>query len=528
MLFVLALFVSCLITLGMAGFAWRRRDVRTAPAIAILMGGLSWWTFFYAMLILHVRYPGIVPTLFGDTLFWFRIMFVGVVILPAGFLVFVLQYTGYRQRIGPRFIGLLSVIPALCVLAIFSEWLGHGWFMAGFDPRNGGSFRGGPAFWLHVLYSYTVLLIAYVMLVRFAIRNREYRWQAVLFLSGHSVIWVLNVLTVMGWVPQGLGKLDLTPFGFVVASMIMALNIRRQGFLDLMPVARSLVFERMADAVLVTDTRGRLLDSNPAAQSLFSRAGVDISRGEPIRQALPGLFRDGAPLEEFELCAAGETARAWQLDVRSTALAGRNGQVRGYIYGFRDVTELKEVEDSLRQQLSSNEALRRALKEESIRDPLTGLYNRRWLDEVLEREIPRALREKRPLSFCVIDLDHFKRVNDTWGHDVGDDILVALARLLKDGSRKHDVAARFGGEEFVLVLPGLDAQRGREVVERLLERFNSLGFGAGGPAGLTFSAGLAVVPDHATDRENLFKVADRALYRAKDSGRNRVVVAATT
>jgi diguanylate cyclase (GGDEF)-like protein len=525
MLFVTALFVSCLITLVMAVFAWRRREVRTAPAIAVLMGALSWWTLFYALLILHVRYPDVVPTLFGDPLYWFRMEFVGVVVLPAALLVFVLQYTGYRQRIGPRFIGLLAAIPVLSLVANFSEGLGHQWFMGGFDPRTGESFRGGPVFWLHVVYSYAVMLVAYVLLIRFAIQNRQYRWQAILFLSGNTIIWVLNIVTVMGWLPESLGKLDPSPFGFVVAVMIMALNIRREGFLDLMPVARSLVFEKMADAVLVTDRWGRLLDSNPAAQALFSEATVDISRGVVIGDALPGLFRNGMPEEEFELTSAdGDSPRAWQLNVRRADLMGRQGRVRGHIYGFRDVTELKNVEDSLRQQLASNEALRKALKEESIRDPLTGLYNRRWLDEVLEREIPRALRENRPLSFCLIDLDHFKQVNDTWGHDMGDRILVALAKLLKEGSRKHDVAARFGGEEFVLVLPGLDARRGCEVVERLLTSFSELDFGPGGPTNLTFSAGLAVVPDHATERERLFRMADRALYEAKETGRNRLVV----
>ncbi|WP_328188507.1 diguanylate cyclase [Marinobacter sp. OP 3.4] len=525
MLFVTALFVSCLVTLGMMIFAWHRREVRTAPAIAVLMGGLSWWTFCYALLILHVRHPDVVPTLFNDPLFWFRLMFVGVVVLPAALIIFVLQYTGYRQRIGPRFIALLSVIPVLCMIANFTEGMGHQWFMGGFEPGGKNTFKGGPAFWLHALYSYILMFIAYSLLIRFAIQNPQYRRQALLFLAGNTVVLVMNVVTIMQWMPESWGKLDLSPFGFVVASLIMALNIRREGFLDLMPVARSLVFERMADGVLVTDTRGRLLDRNPAAQEMFSMAGVDVSRGVVLQQALPDLFQEGPPAEEFTLASSdGEDGRHWDLNVRRTELRNRRNQVKGYVYGFRDVTELKAVEDSLRQQLADNEALRRALKEESIRDPLTGLYNRRWLDEVLEREIPRALREQQPLSFCVMDLDHFKQVNDNWGHDVGDRILVALARLLQEGSRKHDVAARFGGEEFVLVLPGLDATRGREVIERLLTAFSELDFGAGEPGNLTFSAGLAVVPDHASDRENLFKMADRALYRAKEAGRNRVLV----
>ncbi len=273
----------------------------------------------------------------------------------------------------------------------------------------------------------------------------------------------------------------------------------------------------MADGILVTDPEGRLVDRNPAALELFSNRPRSLDRGHPISELLPELFQDGEHLPEVHI--GGRV-----LNVQHDRFFSASGSVRGHVYGFRDVTELKETEAHLREQLASNEALREALKEESIRDPLTGLYNRRWLDEVLEREIPRALRENQPLSFCIIDLDRFKKVNDDWGHDAADRVLVALARLLQEGSRKHDVAARFGGEEFVLVLPGQDLGAAHEVIERLKRRFSELDFRPGGPANLTFSAGLACIPTHASDRETLFRTADRALFRAKDEGRNRVLI----
>ncbi|MCK7544884.1 diguanylate cyclase, partial [Marinobacter bryozoorum] len=282
---------------------------------------------------------------------------------------------------------------------------------------------------------------------------------------------------------------------------------------------RTLVFQHMTDGVLVTDGHGRLVDSNPSARHLLAGTGQPFERGEPVQEFIPGLYSGREVASEIEL--DGRT-----LNVKKNVFHGTSGKVRGVIYSFRDVTDLKQKEADLREKLERIEELRNALKEESIRDPLTGLYNRRWLDEVLEHEIPRALREQRPLTFCILDLDHFKRVNDKWGHDVGDRILVALAKLLQDGSRKQDVAARFGGEEFVLVLPGLDPEGALEVIGRLRGEFSAMDFSPGGPERLTFSAGLACVPEHASEREALFRLADRALYQAKDEGRDRAVIAA--
>ena len=517
MLFISALFLSFLVTLFLAQYAWARREIPAAKAVAGMMAGISWWTLFYAIQLLRGEFPELVPQPDAMPLFWFRLMFVGVRMLPASMLAFVLLYTGVLDRLRRRTIVLLGVVPVFIVIIALTDGIYHDWFLAGFSAAEGQRFRGGPAFWFHTLYSYALTLVAYGLLVRFIVRSRAYRVQAAVILAGSLASSVANMLTILQLVPEPLKGLDVSPFGFVITAVVMLLNVRNQGFLDVMPIARSLVFEHMADAILVTDRRGRLVDRNPAARSYFETANRVLDRGEAIGHLLPGLFANGRMVPEIEV-----DGRCFS--VQKNEFHGSGGGVRGVVYGFRDVTALKQTEANLREQLARNEELSQALKEESIRDPLTGLYNRRWLDEVLEREIPRALREKRPLSFCLIDLDHFKRVNDTWGHDVGDDILRALARLLTNGSRKHDVAARFGGEEFVLVLPGLGVSRGRAVVERLLEDFSHLQFGPDGPSGLTFSAGLAVVPDHATDRDSLFRMADRALYRAKDQGRNRVVV----
>jgi diguanylate cyclase (GGDEF)-like protein len=153
------------------------------------------------------------------------------------------------------------------------------------------------------------------------------------------------------------------------------------------------------------------------------------------------------------------------------------------------------------------------------RDALTGLGNRRHLERRVAELLPRALAEGAPLALAVLDIDHFKLVNDRQGHLTGDQVLVQLAQLLRDNMRASDVLARYGGEEFVIVLPGMTLAGAAEVCERLRERVH--GFGWPLQMALSVCIGLAAAPPH--DLTALLGAADRALYSAKSGGRNRIV-----
>jgi len=169
-------------------------------------------------------------------------------------------------------------------------------------------------------------------------------------------------------------------------------------------------------------------------------------------------------------------------------------------------------------QLALNEAL---LKEQVIRDDLTGLFNRRYLNEMFEREIQRTLRKQVPLCVVVLDVDDFKQINDTFGHAVGDAVLRELANFLGKKVRQSDIACRYGGDEFVLVLPETSRETTIERVEQLQKGIKGINF----QTDISISAGIASVPENGTDGETLLKSADSALYQAKHEGCNRVVVA---
>ena len=163
----------------------------------------------------------------------------------------------------------------------------------------------------------------------------------------------------------------------------------------------------------------------------------------------------------------------------------------------------------------------------SMRDPLTGLYNRRYLEETMGRELPRARRLGESVGVIVLDIDHFKNLNDTFGHDAGDFVLERTGELLRAATRNSDIACRFGGEEFAVILPGATLLVARNRAEAIRAALESLEIEFEGKAigPLTVSAGVASMPPHGQDWTYTLQQADRALYTAKQSGRNKVIAA---
>ncbi len=174
-----------------------------------------------------------------------------------------------------------------------------------------------------------------------------------------------------------------------------------------------------------------------------------------------------------------------------------------------------------------NIKLREELKYQAIRDPLTGLFNRRYMEETLARELQRANRKNSTVGLIIFDIDHFKRFNDTFGHAAGDTMLREIASFIKSHIRMEDIASRYGGEEFLITMPDASlettkerAEKLRQEVKKLIVLYHQKPLGV-----VTLSFGVAVYPTHAHKGEALIKAADKALYRAKAEGRDRVVVA---
>ena len=230
---------------------------------------------------------------------------------------------------------------------------------------------------------------------------------------------------------------------------------------------------------------------------------------------------DARPALCIPLMAQGEALGI--LHLRGAALEAEDG---------RRSTRTLQIALSCAEHLAlglANLRLREGLRSQALRDPLTGLFNRRYLEEQLTRELRRSERQEGSLGLLMIDLDHFKAINDAYGHEAGDRVLAEVGRLLQQGVRTEDVAARYGGEEFTVLLPetGLDeavwvAEKLRQACRRLQIRYRG-----GLIENLRLSVGAAAFPACGDDPEELLRAADHALYRAKREGRDRVVAAET-
>ncbi len=261
-----------------------------------------------------------------------------------------------------------------------------------------------------------------------------------------------------------------------------------------------------------------------APYQLKAVLNIPISIGETVVGVIAlARIQPGMPYtdEEIEVMNSFAQLAALAIDNASLFASAQNELVQK----FRAEDELRNANQVLKFQLEAIETLQAELREQAIRDPLTGLYNRRYLTEALEREFARALREKYPISFVMIDIDHFKDINDSFGHPAGDAILQRLATLIQSQTRIGDIVCRYGGEEFLVVLPNVSTEIAYQITERWRLSFMGLTLPIGlGSRKASISCGISIYPLHGEGGAELISLADKAMYQAKAAGRNRVII----
>jgi diguanylate cyclase (GGDEF)-like protein/PAS domain S-box-containing protein len=302
------------------------------------------------------------------------------------------------------------------------------------------------------------------------------------------------------------------------------------------------LFETAMDGILILDAEtGRITDANPFLETMLGYPHDELI-GKTLWEI--GPFHDvAASRKSFQQLQDQEYIRYDDLPLETKTHEYKQVEFVSNVYmvdgvrvvqcNIRDITERRIVENRV---LLANETLRRlvaglqtsedVLREQATHDPLTGLFNRRYLDDTLARELSASWRRGSCLSVGVLDIDHFKRINDVFGHEGGDLALRGCAHVLSQHLRKGDIACRLGGEEFVIVLPDSSLEHARRRVTEICALVRQLSLRHRGRilGTVTMSAGVACAPEHALTASHLLRAADEALYLAKQGGRNQVCV----
>lgn len=364
----------------------------------------------------------------------------------------------------------------------------------------------GPWYFVNVVYSYLVMLCGGIVFYK-AWKNSLYamRKQSFLMFIGTLCPAIMNFVYLFGFSPYGL---DLLPFGFSILAVFYFIALFRYDFLDIGEIFRSVIFAEIREGIIVVDDKKRLIDFNTAAQRVFSslnavNIGVNLLKLEKLKK----LLEYKTSSFEIEIVQEGYSK---YYEVRITNL-NKNNKIVGFVFFIHDVTEQREMIHRLENMASYDE--------------LTQVYNRRRLMEEAQKEELRIKQNNGILSILMIDIDLFKQINDKYGHLAGDEIIKAVIRTCKNGLRSTDIIGRYGGEEFVIILPESNLENSLIIAEYIRKHVEDMEVIYDGDIiKVTISIGVAS-SEGGVGVFNVMKVinrADLALYNAKSSGRNKV------
>lgn len=443
-----------------------------------------------------------------DMLLWRNIEQIGVFLLPVACVYFAVDYARYDRL--KKYLPVLLIIPVAVIVLIFMDSSIHllrTGYIVSYSPLF------GKALSVHltsigkvvVAYNYILAFVALAILFVFSRRvARNLRRQVLLILFATGLVFLLGFLKTVFLEGTSINIPIVTIY--LPGGLMLYYNLYKNNFFRVSPIARDKVFDVMDLGIVVTDSSGMIVDMNPfAIQLLSSIFGIQGKlTGKKIDDVLvqyPNwveLTQNGTDGEtEVNISNSNNF-----IHIRVYPLQSYRGAPVGSVTIMRDVTVLRIQESEL--------------KMKAEMDSLTGLFNRDSFMEAYARRLKESALSGKPVSVFMMDLDKFKGINDTYGHDSGDQVIKAFADVLREVLRHEDAFARIGGDEFAAVLPGVDKKEAIEIAKRILETANKrvVHIGAESSVQLSLSIGICDNEIPKTE-EDMLKCADKAMYTAK-------------
>ena len=511
-LFVFLAPAAAIITTVAALYAWQRRLIPGAIILMLDLLCVTGWLLSSSFELLSRNPQAVIISA--------KMTYLFISVAPVLWIGFAFQYTGKEHWLSfPRFL-LFWIIPSLTFMFAQTNEL-HGliwvdWRVISVNKDlyflNVPSY--GSWFWVHVFYSYILIFLGAFLIGRQYFNAAEiYRQQSRWLIAGVIVPLTFNFAYILRLIPN-LQK-DFSSLAYAFAGIAFSIGIFRHGLLDIMPIARNMILENMQEGMFVVDQEGRLLDVNPIAQELLlsnkdNIIGVMLEEYLPEIKPLLQKKEQSSRLIEFTLERNGSEKN---FEAKMSGLRSKNGKCLGYLIVVLDITERKRLYQEVAILAS--------------KDSLTGLNNRRHLLELAQQELDRSYRYQHPVSLLLIDVDNFKNINDSYGHLTGDLVMTVFSDFLKKTLRSVDIIGRFGGDEFMVVLPETSLETALKTGERLCSLIqNEACQTDAGNVKITISVGVSGenTVKKGADIYMLIDQADRALYQAKSLGRNQVTV----
>ncbi|WP_417068605.1 histidine kinase N-terminal 7TM domain-containing protein [Niveibacterium terrae] len=456
------------------------RRFRGSVQACVLLVSIAVYQFGYALELLSTGLP--------DMLFWSRIQYLGIPFITASSCLFALVMAGGNRPLACWMRGLWLIPAAMSLL----RWMDSGYFYAAVTIAHRGGYAllditPGPVYWAQIVLHYAFSFVACFVMFRLVLRAERHRSAGLICLALTTLLPFFGLFSYL----LRLSPFDPLPLILAVSGPLFALGLYRLRLFSLSPVARETLFEEHESGFAVLDAKLCLTDYNAAWLSCFGNEHLD-PLGEPLSRFVPQI-----PVSAFP--ALGQSFRRIEIQHGGREFSvslSRLPRRLGWTLAFYETTERK--------------ALERRLRQLSFHDALTGLYNRAYLNE----ELGRLGADDYPLGFIAIDLNGLKAVNDADGHQRGDELIRCAAQAINESVRSADIAARMGGDEFLVLLQRCDAAQLACVEERLRARFSA-------QPGLSAAFGSAQA-GHSGGISAAMQRADEAMYEEKRGGRPEI------